>query len=208
MNLFVDDKEIHEDAIESGSLGDALRVVQERICQPGHVVVSVQCDGETVPSNALAETLKKPVFSFDRLDVHTGTKESLVVEAMSQAAMSLEETETAAQKIAQMLIAGQTAEAIAELGNCLRVWQQIHSGIGQSIVMLDARPDEFMVQGVSLLEALDRPKQVLVQIKQALVAQDYVLLADLLQYEFTDVTTLWHRIVTRLEAEARKRNTP
>ncbi|MBI3834367.1 MAG: hypothetical protein HY287_08575 [Planctomycetes bacterium] len=205
MSLYIDDVELNDDDLAAGSLEEALRVVQARICAPGHVVVAVHCDGATVPPNAMTDTLKRPVFSFERLDVYTGTKESLVIDAMSQAAASLEATESKAQDIAHRLTAGSSAEAIAVLADSLRVWQQIHQAIGQSIVMLGLNPETIQIRDVPLADALDRPRSVLVQIKQALQSQDYVLLADLLQYEFSDVTDLWHQIVTRLEHEARSR---
>jgi len=207
MGLYVDDVELNDDDLLTGSLEDALHVVQSRICAPGHVVVAVHCDGTNVPPNAMSETLKRSVDSFDRLEVYTGTKESLVIDAMSQAAASLEASETKAQEIARRLTAGNSADAIASLGESLRVWQQIHQAVGQSILMLGLNPEDLRIRDVPLADALDRPRGVLTQIKQALLSQDYVLLADLLQYEFSDVTDLWHQIVTRLEHEARKCST-
>jgi hypothetical protein len=41
-----------------------------------------------------------------------------------------------------------------------------------------------------------------VQIKGALQAQDHVLLADILQYEFADVTEMWHTMIARIQQEA------
>lgn len=57
----------------------------------------------------------------------------------------------------------------------------------------------------TLNATLSRPKDVLLQIKNALLAQDHVLLADILQYEFTDVTEMWHSLIARLNQEAADR---
>ena len=84
------------------------------------MVIGLKCDGQVVDSDDMIETLKKPAPTVDRLDVLTGTKESLVIEAMDQSATSLDETETSSQRIAEMLVEGKTDEAVKELGDCLR----------------------------------------------------------------------------------------
>ena len=58
------------------------------------------------------------------------------------------------------------------------------------------------VRDKSILELLARPRDVLLKIKSALEAQDHVLLADLLQYEFTDVSEDWHTIINWLKQQA------
>jgi len=137
--------------------------------------------------------------------VYTGTKASLVLDAMGQADATLDEAEVRAGEVATMLTEGKGVEAVSALGECLKVWQLIHTGIGQSLQILEIEPDSITIRDMPLIEALSRPREVLLQIKQALLAQDFVLLADILQYEFADVTALWHGIIARIEQEARDR---
>ena len=49
-----------------------------------------------------------------------------------------------------------------------------------------------------LMDLISRPKDVLLQIKDALQSRDYVLLADILQYEFHEVTEQWQAVIGRL----------
>jgi hypothetical protein len=49
---------------------------------------------------------------------------------------------------------------------------------------------------------IGKPKNVLLQIKSALQARDHVLLADILQYEFSEVTKSWHDLIAGLRREA------
>ena len=205
MQLFMDDKPVDAELLGAGTLEEGLREVQETLCAPRRILVGFRCDGEDIAASAMTAALRKQVSSFDRVELFSSTKEDLVVETMTQAAASLEETETATQNVAEMLIQGKSAEAVQRLGECLKVWQQVHDAVGKSLTLLDMDPTATTIRDESIGSALGRPKDVLVQVKQALQAQDYVLLADVLQYEFADVTDLWHRLIARVKQEAEDR---
>jgi len=202
VQVFVDDRLVEDDFAPAGTLEDALRHVQSQRCRPSTMVVGLRCNGEAIVGDALASALRQPASSYDRLEVFTGTREQLVADAMAQASTSLDETETASRRVAEFLIEGKIADATQTLGDCLRVWQQIHEAVGKSLQLLALDAERILIQDEPLIHAIGRPKDVLLQIKHALQAQDYVLLADVLQYEFADVIDTWHRIVARLRQEA------
>jgi flavin-binding protein dodecin len=202
MQLFIDDRKIDDEFVHEGTLEDAVRHVQEHVCSPGRLVVGLRCNGRQLSTQAMAEALQKPAPSFDRLDVFTSTRDGLVTDAMKQASASLEATEDVYDQVAELLIQGQISEAVRSLGECLKVWQQIHDAVAKSIQLLGLDPDSIRIRDGSLAEAIGKPKDVLVQVRDALQAQDHVLLADILQYEFADVTQTWHSIVTRVQRAA------
>jgi hypothetical protein len=202
MQLFIDDRKIDDDFLHEGTLEDALRHVQECVCEPGRLVIGLRCNGEELTTEAMAAALQKPAPSFDRLDVFTSTSQGLVTDAMKQASSSLDATEEAYNQVAELLIQGQIGEAVKSLGECLRVWQQIHEAVAKSIQLLRLDADAIQIRDESLAEAIGKPKDVLLQVRDALEAQDHVLLADILQYEFADVTQTWHSIVTRIQRAA------
>ena len=202
MEVYIDEKKVDDQFSPDGTLEDAVREIQANVHQTGRMVIGIKCDGRVVDSVDMIETLKKPAPTINRLDVLTGTKEALVTDAMDQAATSLDETESASQRIAELLIEGKTNDAVKDLGDCLRIWQQIHEAIAKSIELLGVDADELMVRDDTLLEAICRPKDVLLQIRDALQAKDHVLLADILQYEFGDVTNTWHAIIARIRQQA------
>ena len=150
----------------------------------------------------MAATLSRPAGSFELLEVFTSTREDLVADAMNQASASLEETEGITQCVSELLMEGKSSEGIARLGECLRNWQQIHDLLVKSLGLMRLDPEQVTVRDESVLSALERPKDVLLQIKGALKAQDHVLLADILQFEFADVTDLWHTMIARVRQEA------
>ncbi|MEK7732006.1 MAG: hypothetical protein AAB363_09140, partial [Planctomycetota bacterium] len=186
MDLFVDDKKVDDDRVVGGTLAETLHDVQANCCPPPRILVGFRCDGNEVVGAAMASTLCRPAGSFELLEVFTSTREDLVADAMNQASASLEETEGVTQNVAELLMEGKAVEGIARLGECLRIWQQIHDAVAKSLELLRLNPEQVTVRDEPLLTALERPKDVLLQIKGALQAHDHVLLADILQFEFAD----------------------
>jgi len=202
MELYLDDTPVTQAVSATGTLEETLRHVQQRLCRDGRLVVGLRCDGVPVPAGQMATTLREPTARFRRLDIATSTRGALVSEAMGQADGALEKTSADCGRIAEMLIAGRTAEAVESLRECLGLWQQIHETLGRSLEMLELDPQNLTIQNLPFLELIARPKVVLLQVKQALLAQDYVLLADLLRYEFEDVMTGWQSTIRRFQQEA------
>lgn len=202
MDLFLDDKKVEDNGVVGGTLEQTLREVQTNLCPPRRILVGFRCDGEEIVSTAIAAAMQRPIASFEKLEVFTSTREDLVADTMGQASSSLEETESTTQRVAELLMEGKTVEGIERLGECLHVWQQVHDAVAKSLELLRLDPQKATVRDQPLLAALERPKDVLLQIKGALQVQDHVLLADILQYEFAEVTDMWHTMIARIRQEA------
>jgi hypothetical protein len=204
VEIFVDDDPRREAFADADTLHQVLLHIQAEMCAPGDVVVSIRCDGQDVPSGDMAAVLRQPASSIERLEVFTGTRHQLVLDAMDQAAACLSDTDTECQRVAGMLNEGNVVEAAEALGRCLGVWQQVHDAVAKSFEMLQLNADRTKIRERPLVELMSKPKEVLVQVRDALQVRDYVMLADILQYEFHDVTTQWHEIITILRTEAQR----
>ncbi|MGB2985358.1 MAG: hypothetical protein WBE26_05695 [Phycisphaerae bacterium] len=204
MDVFVDDKRVDETFVGDGAIEDALRHVQSNLCAPDHLVVGIRCDGQDITGDTMVTTLRKCASSFGRLDVFTGARETLVTEAMDQASACLTDTADACQRVAELFTEGKTVEAAEQLGECLNVWQQIHEAVAKSLEMLQLDPEKITINDEPMIELIRRPKETLLQVRDALRIQDYVMLADILQYEFREVTELWHAIIAKLREEGKK----
>ncbi len=202
MNIYVDDEQVDAATVGDGTLEEALHNIQNGVCAPDRLVVDVRIDGHDVPEGAMAEALKKPATTFGRIDISTGTRQELVVDAMDQATTCLAETMNVCREIADLLAKGDTVQATQDLGKCLRVWQQIHEAIGKSIEMLQVDLEQLTIDNEPLTEVFQKPIKALQQIKEALLAKDFVLLADILQYEFDEVADCWQALINALKLEA------
>lgn len=206
MELVINGSAVPAAEVEGKPLRDALLEVQKTKCPPGQIIVAVACDGQELPAAEMEQELSKTAGTFGKIELVTSTQEKLVAEAMAQASASLQTTEEACRQISEKLSAGNTQEGIEGLAECLQVWQQLHEAVGKSIAMLGVNPDETMIRDDTMTAVISKPLDVLGQMKQALQAQDHVLLADILQYEFAEVTEQWHAVIARLRREAEERS--
>jgi len=204
VEIFVNDDPIDSDPVAQGTVEEALRHIQSNLCAPGQMVAGLRRDGEDVPSDAMDSALGEPVKELQRLEVFTTTRAELVVQAMNEAANALDESDKERRRSAELLSEGKAAEGVEAFGRCLGIWQQIHDALGKSIQMLEVDADMMRVGDQPLAAVISKPKDVLVQVKEALAAKDYVLLADLLQYEFDEVAEQWRAAIARLLEEAKQ----
>jgi len=205
VDIYINDSKIDAAVEATGAVRDLVTALQSRYCPAGQLVVAVRCDGEDAAAGGMEQTLSRPASQVSRLDVFTASREVLVHDAMAQASATLQDTETACQRVAELIHEGQSKEGIELLGQCLHIWQQIHDAVGKSIIMLDLNVEEMTIRDAPLATIIGMPTETLLQVKGALQAQDHVLLADILQYEFTEVTERWHELIALLRNEAEER---
>ncbi len=202
MEIFVDGDPVELDVSDQASLGEALESIQSDRCAPGHLVVGLKCDEREIASNTMSDALQTPASSFGRLEVFTSTRSELVREAMRQAMNALNDVDAECAKVADLLSQGRAVEGIETLGECLGVWRQIHDAVSKSIQMLKINVETCEIDGESLSAIFPRPIEALTQIKEALTTQDYVLLADILQYELSGITQQWRSLAEYLVQQA------
>jgi hypothetical protein len=200
--LFVDDRPVTNAPTKWSTIEDALRFAQSSACEPGRLVVRLKCDGSDVPEESLATTLRREAAACARLEIFTSTRRELIQDTMHQASVSLQDTEVACQRIAAMLTEGDTEEGMKNFRDCLSVWQQVHRAVSQAIQLLGMDAERVTLAEEPLAAILARPRDVLTQVRDALRVHDHVLLADLLQYEFSDVTNQWFALIARIREEA------
>lgn len=205
MDVYLNDNKVEGELDTSGAVRDVVMRVQDRYCGEGHVVMSIHCDGAEIDPEAMAEMLARPAGDVGRLEVHTSSKSALVHDAMAQSSATLGHTEAACRRVAELIHEGEAQEGIELLGQCLHVWQQIHEAVAKSIAMLELDADAITIRDEPLVDIIGMPKDSLLQIKQALTSKDHVLLADILQYEFSEVTDRWHAVISLLRHEAEER---
>ena len=207
MDIFINDDKLDTPTCDEQTVQDVVKCIQQHHCPSGHIVMGIMCDGMPVEAGKMAAAMARPLIELERLDVITSTKEALVTDAMVQASATLQDTEDSCQRVAELVSEGKSQEGVELLGKCLSVWQQIHEAVAKSIAMLELDADAVTIRDEPLGVIIGKPRGVLLQMKSALEAQDHVLLADILQYEFSEVTDSWHAVISMLRTEAEGRLT-
>lgn len=198
MDVFLDDRPItpHDHGC---SLGQLLDDTKASLAAGGRIVVGVCCDGIDIIHEDFEAQLDQPATTFDRIELTSAEPLAMVADALAGAIGLLDESQSGAEKVVDLLSAGQTESALHHLGDCCRAWIQIHQAICQAIEMLDIDPGAFEVSSQPLEALLAKPIDHLAQIKSAVTTADFVLLADLIRYEFPDSIACWRTIAGALQ---------
>ena len=199
MELYLDDQKTETGTNSEATLAEVLNEIKQRLGSAGRIVVDIRCDGTDVTGAEFQETLAQPSSTFTRIDMHSADTRNLVAEALETAGTLLDESTRAAAEVVDLLSAGNVTEALPKLAECCRSWGQVHEGIYNSVVMLGLDVATFTVEGQSLPQILAVPNDQLRQLKEVIEAKDFVLLSDILSYEFSEAIDSWRKIKDALK---------
>ncbi len=198
-----------EGLINNGTtLGAALRVVQEEQVGDDSVISAIWVDGEPLTADTLNRWKDRPVGDFQETRVDAPSKTAWAASGLRTLAEGLAASHADREDIVTHIHQGRSTEAMQHLPAYLRVWdglQQSLSSVGRLLDMdlsglelfaqqqgLDHWQPTFVVDHIHDLSAK------LAEIKQALEASDLILLADVLAYEFADLTENWQGLLDEL----------
>lgn len=199
MDVYLDEQPLTVSEMPS-TLGELISRARETAAKGGRVIVSVFCDGRDISNNDLEARRAEPADSLSRVEFTSGHPAQIVQDALAQALTILDGTEPECARVVEWLTQGQTQQAATALGQCFRAWAQVHTAIIQSVALLGLDLETMVVNGQRLEAALLAIADQLKQVKEVLEAGDYVLLADLLQYEFGQSTGRWRGTIEAIQA--------
>ena len=202
MELYLDDRKTDAGCAPDASLGQLLADIKGRLDADGRIIVGVTCDGIDVCGDDFVEALKKPVAEYTRVDMHSAEPRELVREALNMAEQLLDATRGATGQIVDEIACGNVKEALPKLGECCRVWAQTNEGVCNAAAMLQIDVEKFCVGSQPLKDVLSIPVEHLTQLKEVVEAQDYVLLSDVLTYEFPEAINAWRSAIGALREQA------
>jgi hypothetical protein len=183
------------------SPGSTLRTLIDQVradLPPDRLVVSVVRNGELLIDRELEEWLARPLSAADRVDLATADRRELTAEALREVAGRIGAAGREQERLAGQLNRGQTTEAVGQFSAFVASFQACRQVIAQSSDLLGrdltAESSEGRTVGAHLEELAERLREV----RDALEAGDYVLLADLLHYELPPLCQTWARLLESL----------
>jgi len=194
VELYLDDRKTDIEADSQATLGQVLDELKRKLAGTERIIVSLHCDGNDATGEAFQENLAKLSGDFERIDMRSAEMRIVVAEALHSVGTMLDQAADAATEIVNLMSGGKLAEAMPKLGDCCQVWSQIHEALYNAALMLGLDLDTFQVQDRPLPDVLAIPTDKLEQLREVLQARDFVLLADILHYEFDEVIQSWRQI--------------
>jgi len=182
------------------TLGATLSAVQERHIESDHVISTVFLDGEALTAAQLSAWKDRPASDFGEVRVEAPCRRELAGHGLRLLSEGLAESNREREKIVDDFCQGRHGEAVGQLVGYLQVWDATQQTLASVTRMMGSEGD-LGAEGGWLAEASGRIEELseqLRQLKGALEAQDWVLLSDLLEYEFGPLTSDWQVMLAGL----------
>ncbi len=202
MKIFVDDQPYEPAGGRDQTLGQLAQEVGVADAAHPRLVVNIHCDGQPLPEEDMEQMLARPIAQYETLELITQPLGPLVAGTLAEASARLAEADQARGQIAELLTQGNWEPAFQQLQSLFGAWRQVQEAVLLSSQALNAPLDELRVEDRSVIEVFDLFKKLLGELKEAMVARDLVLVADILQYEFEQPFACWRSLLEQLGKRA------
>jgi len=205
MKLLVNGQEM---SMEEGiTFGRALQAIEGRHVGDQEVISVILVDDEPLTPERLYLWKDRGVEEFQQVRVETKSRSSFAAEGLRLISQVLSESATQRDEIVEHLGQGRSERALKMLPEYLQVWNAVQQNLGSAVRLMDLEIESLEVfdrQGSGtpgtwpVSEAVDKLSEHLGQVKSALEAGDLVLLGDILDYEFSDLSEEWQDMLRQL----------
>ncbi len=175
--------------IAAGSLRELLAAARDQLAPDGRVVVEVRVDGQAITGPALDDD--QPTNDASDIRVYSARPGDLVVGVLEEVRTGLAESQQHQRRAAELLQKDEPAEAMDLVRQSIDGWLQAQQAVGQSAQLLQIDLDQVRVDDQSVLERMNELIARLIELKDVVVANDFVALADVLTYEWPAITERW-----------------
>ena len=193
--IHVDEQAFETQLTPANTIGELIDEVRAGLGGGKRLVVGIHADGLDIAGEGYAKTLDKPLASYGRYDFVTSDPQRVVRDALTECAPVLADAAARRAEAVDLLTKGDNGAGIAALGECCRAWQQVHEAICNAIGLLGLDPGALGLPEGPLSAVLGGTRDQLAQVHEALQAQDFVLLSDILQYEFEPIIENWRAAI-------------
>ena len=174
----------------------ALEAGRVKAEEQGRVIIDVILDGEVVSEDDLSrlcggESLATP----DKVQFNTADPIELTRTVLEQAEEALGQAVRLQSEVGEMLQSGELTDAMSQLTAPMELWGQVYQAVVQCALLLGVDLGEVEAAGEPAEQIVGGLAEQLRQIRDALVSEDQVALADELSYELADTADRWGALI-------------
>lgn len=206
MNIYINSEPIAIEYDNDDTLGSVLSLLQDNYFEPGHIVTGIVVDGEVVTPNRLAEIKELSVEGFSEVNMIVRPANKFAAEGLITVSNHLEQSVGLRTEVVEFLQQGKMQQAMLKLNEYVQFWAGLQSTLASAcrIVGIDIETMEVFDQagnGEPVIDSVQNLSDQLGEVKSALEAGDQVLLGDILEYEFGDLTENWQSLLQKMAAQ-------
>jgi hypothetical protein len=174
---------------EQSTIGECLKWAQGQL-PAGRVLVKIQLGDTVLEGEALTQARREPLGGAT-LALTSAVQKELSLTMLGKLAALIDWLAPQHKDVAGMLERGQTQVALDRLKGILSAWQEIQSAYGNLAKMMELSLKELPVRELTGEAVLEEFCRQLAEVQTALHNRDFVLLADILQYEMDGAIANW-----------------
>jgi len=194
MEVFLDHDPIQTEAT---TLGGVIAAAREQLSDSGRLIVEVRLDGETLPSDELEDRHEQTIEA-DEVQLITAEPFELARQTLLDVKEALAGVREDQQQAAALLQEDKPAEALAAVREALQVWQQAQQTVLHAGRLIGLDLDQLEVDGKAVPAIIEALADQLKAVRDQLLANDWVALADTLAYELDETIDTWAAMIDRI----------
>ncbi|NLE30453.1 MAG: DUF348 domain-containing protein [Phycisphaerae bacterium] len=198
MTISIDGQEITQLETTGRTVGDILNEVRASLLDHGRMIVTIICDGQTVTPDQITETLAQPVEKYSSIDFQSADPNELLQNSLA----ACQEFMIAIRKDLAEVVDGfrqsRVQEAVKSMGPIFGLLNQMYQGVFGIFKLINRDPESVEFSWGTADQLFTGMVDQLRQIKQSLENNDYVQLADLLEYEMGTMLERWQELIDRM----------
>lgn len=184
---------------QAKTLGSVVAEVREHLSRLGEqkMIVEVRLDGRTVASSELDRLHDQPIEA-QELALITANPVELARQTMLDVIEALVQMRERQKQAASLLRSDHPGAALEHVRDALTVWSQVQQSVLQSVRLLGLPLDEQKVEGRGAIELVESLSTQLKAVREALIAGDWLALADTLEYDLDEQAEMWTVLIQQL----------
>lgn len=199
--LFVNNQEVTLPPPPLSSLEQVIKHVEENLLPPDAVIRQVSLDGQLVdagncqddPTMILGDLAKR-----ERVEVFTCSVREIAQDSICEARAYLERVEALIPSLAMAFRDYPGPETFENLKQLYDGFYWMSMLFGRLETVFKINLDEMLVEGVSLREHHDKFISILQQLIGSQEQEDYILIADLLEFEVIPMLPVWRSLLATI----------
>lgn len=202
MRLLLNGEELEGVMPAQATLAGALQAVQDQEIPADHVIAGIWIDDDPLTAELLSQWKDRPAEEFSEARIEAASRNALAANGLRILGEGLHESKADREKIVDCLCQGRSSEAMGLLNDYLQIWLGVQQTIAGACRLVQIPLEQLEIDRPADCppadELINHLAEELQQLKSALEAGDFVLVGDILDYEFGGITENFQIILDRL----------
>jgi len=202
MEVLLDRRSIEMEGVQFENLEEVLLNVMKNHVEPGKMVTEVNLNGRCYSEEQPHDAARIPLTSIHTIEIHTVAEMEMARQLLVEGRGHLEIMRRASRKLAELFrIAdeGEANEQYAEFVESLRLFLKMLGGINQ---ILDLELPSVPFAGGTVKDKVALLSEVTDQMMGFQEQEDWILLADHLEYHMAPLLEEWKEVLWTLSRKA------